>query len=74
MAGGNTIDGDTKGTMVYHPDGSMEEGLEINLIRGDVIVVPRTFLNSLVGRLSILQMTAYMFSIYMSYLAATAYL
>lgn len=74
IAGGNTIDGDPNRAIIYHTDGSVEEGEDIILIRGDVIVVPRTYLNSLVGRLSILQMTAYIFSIYMSYLAAIAYI
>ena len=72
IAGGNTIDGDPKRAIVYHSDGNMEEGEDIILSRGDVIVVPRTYLNSLVGKTSILQMTAYMFSIIMSYLAASA--
>ena len=74
MAGGNTLDGDPNRAIIYHSDGSVEKGKNILLNRGDVIVVPRTYLNSFVGRLSILQMTAYLFSIYMSYLAATAYL
>ena len=74
IAGGNTFDGDPNRAIIYHSDGSMEEGGDIILRRGDVIVVPRTYLNSFVGRLSILQMTAFIFSIYMSYLAAIAYI
>ncbi len=74
IAGGNTLEGDPDRAMVYHTDGSIGKGRDTLLNRGDVIVVPRTFLNTFVGRLSILQMTAYIFSIYMSYLAATAYL
>jgi protein involved in polysaccharide export with SLBB domain len=74
MAGGNTIEGDTKRAVVYHPDGSVENGEDVLLKRGDVIVVPRTYLGVLVGRLSILQMTSYVLTIYMSYLTAMAYL
>lgn len=74
IAGGNTLEGSANRAVVYHPDGSIDKGNNILLNRGDVIVVPRTILNTFVGRLSLLQMTAYIFSIYMSYLAATAYI
>ncbi len=73
MAGGNTIEGNPKRAIIFHTDGSIENSEDLILSRGDVIVVPSTYLNSIVGRLSILQITAYTFSIYMSYLAATAY-
>ena len=73
MAGGNTIEGNPKRAIIFHTDGSIENSEDLILSRGDVIVVPSTYLNSFVGRLSILQITAYIFSIYMSYLAATAY-
>ncbi len=74
LAGGNTLEGDPNRAVVHHLDGNVDKSKNTPLNRGDVIVVPRTFLNTFVGRLSILQMTAYIFSIYMSYLAATAYL
>ena len=73
IAGGNTLEGDPERAVVYRPNGTIGKGRDTLLNRGDVIVVPRTFLNTFVGRLSILQMTAYIFSIYMSYIAATAY-
>ena len=74
LAGGNTLEGDPNRAVVHHLDGNVDKSKNTPLNRGDVIVVPRTFLNTFVGRLSILQMAAYVFSIYMSYLAATAYL
>ena len=74
IAGGNTIEGDPNRAIIYHSDGSVEKGEVALLNRGDVIVVPRSYLHSFVGRLSILQLMASLFSVYMTYLAATAYL
>ena len=73
MAGGNTIDGDAKRAVIHHSDGTVEMEDISMLRRGDVIVIPRSYLNSFVGRLSILQITASILSVYMTYLAATAY-
>ena len=72
IAGGNTIDGDPNRAIVYHPDGSIYRGKNKVLNRGDIIVVPRSYLNRFVGRMSILQIIGATLSVYMTYLAATS--
>jgi len=71
LAGGNTVEGDAGRAVVRHLDGSKEKGKDVIIRRGDVIIVPRTRQNVLFGNSSILQITASVFSIILTYIAAT---
>ena len=73
LAGGNTVEGDANRAMIRHLDGKSERGKDGIVRRGDIIVVPRTRQNVLFGNSSILQVTASVFSIMLTYMAATRY-
>jgi len=73
LAGGNTVEGDANRAMIRHLDGKSERGKDGIVRRGDIIVVPRTRQNILFGNSSILQVTASVFSIMLTYMAATRY-
>lgn len=71
LAGGNTVEGDAGRAVVKHLDGSKEKGKDVAIRRGDVIMVPRTRQNVLFGNSSILQVVVSVFSIMLTYIAAT---
>ena len=70
MAGGLTSAGSTKKIIILHSDGSISNNTEKELKRGDVIIVPRSTINSLAGDMSILQIFASILTIYMTYLSS----
>ena len=70
MAGGNSKDGSTKNIKIYHKDGKISNKLSTVLTRGDVIIVERSSINSLVGNMSFLQIIASILTIYMTYLSS----
>ncbi len=71
LAGGNSLEGNVNRAVVKHLDGTVEKGPDVIIRRGDLIIVPRSLSQWLVGRSSIFQIIASVASIYMSYLAAT---
>lgn len=71
LAGGNKVEGDASRAMIRHLDGETEKGKDGIVRRGDIIVVPRTRQHVLFGNSSILQITASVFSIILTYIAAT---
>lgn len=70
MAGGNTDKGNPNRCTVRHRDGSIERGQGVVIRRGDVIIVPRTTKDYLIGDLSMLQITVSLMTIYLTYLAS----
>ncbi len=71
LAGGNSLEGNVNRTVIKHLDGTIEKGPDVIIRRGDLIIVPRSISQWLVGQSSIFQLIASVTSIYMSYLAAT---
>jgi protein involved in polysaccharide export with SLBB domain len=63
LAGGNTKFGSPKRIEVIHADGSKDEGLYVDISRGDVIIVPRSLSASIVGDLSTLEIISSLASI-----------
>ena len=71
LAGGNTVEGDAGRAVLNHLDGKNEKASNGVVRRGDVIVVPRTRHNVLFGGSSILQIVVSVFSILLTFIAAT---
>ena len=71
LAGGNTVEGDAGRAVLNHLDGKNEKASNGVVRRGDVIVVPRTRQNVLFGGSSILQIVVSVFSILLTFIAAT---
>ena len=69
MAGGNTLKGNPKKCLVRHRDGTNEYGLSVEIRRGDVIVVPRTLKDYVLGETSALQIITSLVTIYLTFLA-----
>jgi protein involved in polysaccharide export with SLBB domain len=69
LAGGNTINGDPNRCIIIHRDGTKEKGLMIVIRRGDVIVVPRTLKDALIGDVSFMQIIVSLVTILLTYLA-----
>ncbi len=69
LAGGNTPKGNPNSVSVEHRDGTSGKGLDADIMRGDVIYVPRTGKDIYFGDLSILEMVTATVSIYLAYLA-----
>ena len=70
MAGGNTKDGSINKLKIVRKDGTVSRNSELKLKRGDVIIVERSYLNTLAGSMSILQIVTSILTIYMTYLSA----
>jgi protein involved in polysaccharide export with SLBB domain len=71
LAGGNSIEGNVNRAVVKHTDGTVEKGPDVIIQRGDLIIVPRSLTQWLMGNTSIFQIIVSAASVYMSYLAAT---
>ena len=71
MAGGNTKDGSIKKLKIVRKDGTVSRNSELKLMRGDVIIVERSSINTLAGSMSVLQIFASLLTIYMTYLSAS---
>ncbi|MCF7823966.1 MAG: polysaccharide biosynthesis/export family protein [Candidatus Marinimicrobia bacterium] len=71
MAGGNATNGNPNRCSVRHRDGNEETGQGVLVRRGDVIVVPRTLKDSVIGEISALQITVSLVTIYLTFLATT---
>ena len=71
LAGGNSLEGNVKRAIIKHVDGTVEKGPDVIIRRGDLIIVPRSLTQWLVGNSSIFQITASLAGIVLSYLAAT---
>ena len=69
IAGGNLIEGNAKKVIVYHNDGTQEMGQFIVIQRGDIIVMPQTKVSLIIGKLSLLELTSVILTIYLTYLA-----
>jgi len=69
MAGGNSINGNPNRCTVQHRDGSEERGSSVLVRRGDVIIVPRTAKDYIIGDLSVLQIVVSLMTIYLTFLA-----
>ena len=69
LAGGNTINGDPNRCIIIHRDGTEEKGLMVVISRGDVIVVPRTLKDALIGDVSFMQIIVSLVTILLTYLA-----
>ncbi len=69
MAGGNTEKGNPNRCKIRHRDGSEEQGQGVVIRRGDVIIVPRTIKDYIIGDLSTLQITVSIMTIYLTFLA-----
>ena len=71
LAGGNLTRGNIAKVQIQHIDNTISVGLHNQIKRGDIIYVPERNLSKLVGELSILQIISYLFSIALTYIAAT---
>lgn len=71
LAGGATPSGSLKRTEVVHMDGTRESGVEIQVRRGDKIIVPESRRSVLVGDISLLQIVTSVASVVLAYIAAT---
>lgn len=69
MAGGNTPSGNPNRCTVKHRDGTVERGQEVVIRRGDVIVVPRTIKDAIIGDMSALHIVVSLATVYLTYLA-----
>ncbi|MBC8215148.1 MAG: hypothetical protein H8E64_01380 [Candidatus Marinimicrobia bacterium] len=69
MAGGNTPSGNPNRCTVKHRDGTVERGQEVVIRRGDVIVVPRTIKDTIIGDMSALHIVVSLATVYLTYLA-----
>jgi len=69
LAGGNTINGDPNRCIIIHRDGTEEKGLMVVISRGDVIVVPRTLKDALIGDVSFMQIIVSLVTILLTFLA-----
>ena len=69
MAGGNTDKGNPNRCNVRHRDGTDDTGQGVMIRRGDVIIVPRTTKDYLIGDLSALQIIVSLMTIYLTFLA-----
>ena len=72
LAGGNTVEGDPNKSIVRHLDGTIEKGQSVLIRRGDVVVVPRTRKSVLFGDSSILEISASLTTVILTFIAATA--
>ncbi len=71
LAGGNSSDGNPRAVSIRHTDGSVEQGLETKVVRGDVVYVPRTRKDIYIGNSSVLGVVTAFITIYLAYLSAT---
>ncbi len=71
MSGGNTVDGNPNKLIVRHLDGTIETGENINIERGDVIIVPRNSKSFLFGEMSFLEIVSAITSVVLTFIAAT---
>ncbi len=69
LAGGNTPNGNPLAVSTQHLDGTQETGTDINVLRGDIIYVPRARKDIYFGDLSILQILTSAASLVLAYLA-----
>jgi len=69
IAGGNLIEGNAKKVIIYHKDGTQDMGQSILIQRGDIIVIPQTKVSLVIGKLSLLELTSVILTIYLTYLA-----
>ncbi len=72
LAGGNTVEGDPNKSIVRHLDETIEKGQSVLIRRGDVVVVPRTRKSVLFGDSSILEISASLTTVILTFIAATA--
>jgi protein involved in polysaccharide export with SLBB domain len=72
LAGGNSPEGDASRSLVKHLNGKVEKGENIEILRGDIIEVPRTFKNILFGDVSVLQIITSVCTVILTYIAATS--
>lgn len=68
LAGGNEPEGNPNAATIRHLDGSSDRGLDTEILRGDVIYVPRTFKDIFIGDMSLLAVTTGILTIYLTYL------
>jgi len=71
LAGGNTVAGNAKAATVTHINGNTDKGLDTQIQRGDVIYIPRTKKDIIIGNASILGLTTAFMTVYLAYLSAT---
>ncbi|MCK4447353.1 MAG: SLBB domain-containing protein, partial [Candidatus Marinimicrobia bacterium] len=71
LAGGNTVEGDPNKSTVRHLDGTIEKGQSVLIRRGDVVVVPRTRKSVFFGDSSILEISAALTTVILTFIAAT---
>jgi len=69
MAGGNSPNGSPGRCKVLHKDGTIEYGQEILIRRGDVIIVPRTYKDVILGSMSSLEIVVSLATIYLTFIA-----
>jgi len=69
MAGGNSVKGNPDRCSVRHTDGTEEYGQATEIRRGDVIVIPRTLKDSIIGETSVLQILVSVMTIYLTFIA-----
>jgi len=72
LAGGNTIEGNPDKAIIRHLDGTIEKGQSVLIRRGDVVVVPRTRKSVLFGDSSILEISAALTTVILTFIAAIA--
>jgi protein involved in polysaccharide export with SLBB domain len=70
LAGGNTIQGDVKKTVVLHLDGKREKARSASIERGDVIFVPQNRKDIWIGQVSIIQLMTSISTLILTFIAA----
>ena len=71
LAGGHIQSGNMPKVQIQRISGNILIGLDNEIKRGDIIYVPERMQSKLVGDLSLLQITSYLASIILTYIAAT---
>ena len=72
MAGGVLESGSSSKVSVIRTDGSMTSGLDLVVMRGDVIFVPFSNRHILIGELSVLEFLSAVASLFLTFVAASA--
>jgi len=71
LAGGNTSDGNPRAVSISHLNSTIQKGLKTQVLRGDVIYVPRTRKDIYIGDMSILSVITALLTVYLTFLSAT---
>lgn len=71
LAGGNSVEGNSRSAEVIHRDGTKESASKAEIRQGDIIHVPRTMKNYLFGNIGMIPVVVSITSVILTYIAAT---